>query len=143
MHPPGGENHGTRHHLSPIQYKAPLRWCLIALLTVVLVFGVLFALEDDGPSSWPKTAFEPQKWAETKETERYVFVNDLLDGQTLIGKSSPDVYQMLGKPSSDDPLGGTMSYGLREDGNDIHVLLIYFDESKPVRHVREVFATIL
>jgi hypothetical protein len=50
---------------------------------------------------------------------------------------------MLGKPSSEDPQGDFMSYELRRDEYDIHVLYIYFDENKPVRHVREVFATTL
>jgi hypothetical protein len=80
MHAPG-ENREVRDHPSRIRRKARFRWYPYALLGVMLVLAVLFC-PDDGPACWPKTAFEPQKWAETKEDERYVFVNELIDGKS-------------------------------------------------------------
>jgi hypothetical protein len=103
-----------------------------------LILGLLFGCGDE-ISSWPKKAFEERNWKATKESSRFVYVRDLIEGKKLIGKSKDEIYLMLGEPGFDDSNGQYITYIIKEDRSEFYILDIRFDNERPLPRVKDVF----
>ena len=97
-------------------------WGLAAATLVAILF---FTYRDDRVF-WSGRDFSADDWRRTKEFERYVFVDDLLDGR-LVGLTRTEVKALLGHPSSETT--EYVAYRIREDldGMTVHTIVIAFD----------------
>lgn len=71
---------------------------------IVLVIVGLFVLDQctrGDPNRWPERTFTSSEWIRTPPAGRYVFVQDILRRQLLIGKTFDEVTGLLGKPTND------------------------------------------
>jgi hypothetical protein len=59
---------------------------------------------------WSTTTFSPEQWRQTRETERYRFVNDLVRSKILIGKSRNAVLDLLGPSSGYESRPNELTY---------------------------------
>ena len=77
-------------------------------------------------SSWPKKHFVANEWANAAESERYVFVRDIVESRSLVGKPATEVKQLLGKPSAENDAEHYFKTG--GDGfNQVYVLDVRVD----------------
>jgi hypothetical protein len=76
------------------------RIALLIVLTAILSGADYYPYDEDA-DTWPTQTFTVSAWAHTPESDRYVFANNLLERQILIGLSPTEIQSLLGKPSSD------------------------------------------
>lgn len=104
-----------------------------SLLILAAVLGA--AACSDTSNDWPDVEFVASGWHQTSESERYVYVNDLIKNQRLIGKSQEKIAEMLGEPSSKNANADRYYYVVKmgSDGFDqVFVSDIAFGGSKNV-----------
>jgi hypothetical protein len=77
-------------------------------------------------SNWPVKTFEKEQWSTTADSQRYVFVRDLLEKDKLLGLTKVQVITMLGKPTFEDPDAAYITYVIKADSNLVHILDVRF-----------------
>ena len=83
-------------------------WIASIVLTPVIYFGSLFTWFSIA-ASYEAQEFDKNTWQKNEES-RYVFVDDLVEGEKLIGLSRDELESMLGKADYEDD--STMTYYL-------------------------------
>jgi len=100
----------------------------IAALAALSAAGLIgLGWYEASPVSWPREAFEAQKWRATPREDRYRQFRDLQERHRLVGLSRAEVESLLGPPDSTAPDGRYLTYELK-DGSKDHLTLnsIYF-----------------
>lgn len=109
-----------------------LRQLLWRYLLVALVAAVLGGLVGFGVARvtaarrWPDLVFTSEKWKTVAQDERYVFWNDIDRRRLLVGKTRDEVVQLLGKPDSDAPDSGRLTYVVKGAQGEYNLNFIYF-----------------
>lgn len=109
--------------------RLPWRYLVVALVAAVigglLGFGIARVT---AAQRWPDLAFTAEKWKTVAQDERYVFWNDIDRRRLLIGKTRDEVMQLLGKPDSDAPDRGRLTYVVKGAQGEYNLNFIYFLE---------------
>jgi hypothetical protein len=107
-------------------------------LKISIVFVCLTALV--GLSMKGRLTHEPfdsdkwKNWVETEETWslRWDMMNDLRQGNELIGKSKPEILELLGEPNHETNSNYSYGLGYSKHGINTGVLRIEFDQQNKV-----------
>ncbi len=93
-----------------MSWKKPMSniyyWITAIIATPVFYVGFLF-IWFFASSSYEAQEFNKDKWAENRD-QRYVYVDDLIESEKLIGLTSSEVKRMLGESDYEDD--STMSF---------------------------------
>lgn len=103
---------------------------MVVFRTMVAIFGLMMiACSERG--NWPVNAFSAEEWRATQEDKRYVFARDIVQREVLLGRTSVEIYAMLGKPSSVSTDLATWKYlvkaGSRVSFAQVYVIQLSFD----------------
>lgn len=103
------------------------RYLLMALVAAVLGGLVGFGIARvTAARRWPDLVFTSEKWKAVAQDERYVFWNDIDRRRLLIGKTRDEVVQLLGKPDSEAPDRGRLTYVVKGAQGEYNLNFIYF-----------------
>ncbi len=86
--------------------SSPYYWITAIVATPCFYIGFLF-LWFLVSSSYEKKEFDKENWTENRES-RYVYVDDLIEGEKLIGLTGSELKNMLGETDYEDD--STMSF---------------------------------
>lgn len=92
------------------------------LLVMLGMLACISACSDQ--NYWPHTTFSPESWKNTSESERYIFVNDLLQRQLLLGKNKAQIIELLGSPSEELIESHSIIYLVKSGGNSFDQIFI-------------------
>ena len=104
---------------------------IVYYFTIIAFFSTLFY------EYQPENKFESKEWIENRH-DRHEMRNDLIESKILIGKTKPELIEILGKPQSDlimskDTLNN-LTYYLGSEGHGfgikIHYLNLKFKNGK-------------
>jgi hypothetical protein len=111
----------------------------IYLLFALLILAITACKNSDpngaGSSSGSVKTFETLNWKATPEAERFVFVDDIVRSNILIGKTKAEIIELLGKPSStsEEPPEDSLTYVVKVGGrgfDKVYFLDIRFEKKK-------------
>lgn len=77
-----------------------LYWVTTIIATPVIYIGLIF-LWLSASSNYETQVFDKESWAENMDS-RYVYVDDLIDNEKLIGLTKSDLESMLGEADYED-----------------------------------------
>lgn len=100
-----------------------IRFCFV----IAFLLSGLIACGDQS-ERWPMHRFDRATWMQAKESERFVFVRDLVDRKTLLGMSKQQVVALLGPASSDQDAEKYLAYIVKADSGLVYLLDIRFSE---------------
>lgn len=112
---------------------------LSAQRTVYLLLIIIFTLINTTCSSSGSKKFNSNKWKKEPE-QRYKMVNNIIDGQLLIGMSKKKIIEQLGPDTEEGPCVNCIGYSTNKPDQgfsiDHEVLEINFDNQDKVTSVR-------
>ena len=76
--------------------------CLLLIITCVIISGCSFPFTD--------RKFSTEKWIQTEDSQKYHYIKDLEENYNLIGMTSQEVRELLGKPYR-EILKGEVGFG--------------------------------
>lgn len=107
------------------------------IIFFIFILQILIGCSDE-VSSWPLMRFEQTKWSQASESDRFIFVRDLIDSKKLNGLTKLQVIDLLGKPSYDHINGKYVTYIVKADSGTVYILDIRFKEQFSKNIVDEV-----
>ena len=106
---------------------------------LVLLFPLYYVFSPEITNYFNRTEFDQKKWKEWEETEttaclRWDMTNDLIEKHKLIGLSTQQIIDLLGKPNVQSTSGFRYDLGMSRHGIDTGMLLLSIKEGKVISY---------